>query len=57
MPKSIHGKPLSEHKWEKAKQISKAKGKGWDYTMGIAKTMLNIKSQATKLRGKKDKHG
>lgn len=44
MPKTLHGKPVPEHKWETAKQSASAQGRAGDYgyIMGILKRMMGM---------------
>jgi len=44
MPKKIHGKPVDEAKWEKAKEAAAREGRGDDYAyvMGVYKRMAGI---------------
>lgn len=47
MPKTIHGKPVNEAKWKKAKTQAAKEGHAgeYDYVMGIYKKMVGMKAE------------
>lgn len=50
MPKTIHGRPVDEEKWDKAKKLAAEEGRygDWEYTMGIYKRLVGMKNIESK---------